>query len=502
MTGSDGVDEAVLPPPPELTTGADPIGAAPAPRRSGKRRVWLAVAVIGIVVALVGVLVVPRLVGGSGDDLAWDPRVADLIGFVEEERGLTFDHAVPIDFLSQHAFEAELVASEEDLTAEDRREFAATEAALAAQGLIPRGTDLFDQINTVNGEGTLAFYDAERERVFLPDAPLTPMVRSVLIHELTHALQDQRFGLDDLASDDLTDDEASAYRALVEGDATRIENAYVAAMGPEDTATYREELKAAIVDVGADFVDVPAFLQVLFEAPYALGEPMTAALAIEDPTGIDRAFTERPTSEEHLLDPFTFLDGEEPIEVPTPRLGAGETEVDAGDYGTIGWYLLLASQLDARTALEAAEGWGGDSYVISRSDHGTCVRAAFRGDDVFQTQQMEVALGRWVREMPAGAHHLLRTADTVTLRSCDSSAAIPDGAVPRQALALPLLRTMLVVQATGVEWPTNVARCAATRTLDALSPEGVEDLTTRGFTRSVNDEITEAIAGQLEACST
>ena len=501
MTGSDGVDEAVLPPPPELTTGLDPIGAAPAPRRSGKRRVWLAVAVIGIVVALVGVLVVPRLVGGSGDDLAWDPRVADLIGFVEEERGLTFDHAVPVDFLSQHAFEAELVASEEDLTAEDRREFAATEAALAAQGLIPRGTDLFDQINTVNGEGTLAFYDAERERVYLPDAPLTPMVRSVLIHELTHALQDQRFGLDDLASDDLTDDEASAYRALVEGDATRIENAYVAAMGPEDTATYREEMKAAIVDVGADFVDVRV-------PTGAVRGPLRPGGA-HDRRPRDRGSDRYRSGLHGAPDERGASAGS--VHVPRragadrgadPWLGAGETEVDAGDYGTIGWYLLLASQLDARTALEAAEGWGGDSYVISRSDHGTCVRAAFRGDDVFQTQQMEVALGRWVREMPAGAHHLLRTADTVTLRSCDSSAAIPDGAVPRQALALPLLRTMLVVQATGVEWPTNVARCAATRTLDALSPEGVEDLTTRGFTRSVNDEITEAIAGQLEACST
>ena len=275
--------------------------------------------VIGIVVALVGVLVVPRLVGGSGTTSRADPRVADLIGFVEEERGLTFDHAVPIDFLTRDAFEAELVASEEDLTAEDRREFAATEAALAAQGLIPRGTDLFDQINTLNGEGTLAFYDSERERVFLPDAPLTPMLRSVLIHELTHALQDQRFGLDDLAGDELSDDESSAFRALVEGDARRIENAYVAAMGPEDTATYREELKAAIVDVGGDFEDVPAFLQVLSEAPYVLGEPMTGALAIEDHAGVDRAFTERPTSEEHLLDPFTFLDGEEPIDVPIPR---------------------------------------------------------------------------------------------------------------------------------------------------------------------------------------
>jgi hypothetical protein len=72
--------------------------------------------------------------------------------------------------------------------------------------------------------------------------------------------------------------------------------------------------------------------------------------------------------------------------------------VDAGDLGAITWYLLLAERLDPRTALRAVDGWGGDSYVIYRSQGRFCVRAAFQGDDLSETAEMERAQTRgWTR---------------------------------------------------------------------------------------------------------
>src|SRR5687767_10540895 len=77
------------PPPPSL--------APPPPR-------WLVA--LGIMVT--GVLVLglvalaTRAFGSDGPDHpdAWDPRVSDLAAFVEDERGLEFDHPVHVDFLT------------------------------------------------------------------------------------------------------------------------------------------------------------------------------------------------------------------------------------------------------------------------------------------------------------------------------------------------------------------------------------------------------------------
>ena len=95
------------------------------------------------------------------------------------------------------------------------------------------------------------------------------------------------------------------------------------------------------------------------------------------------------------MDPFTFLDGRSADRrARLPALDAGETEVDKGDLGAITWYLLLAERLDPRTALGAVDGWGGDSYVISRSKDGFCLHAAFQGDDAAKTDQMGTSAQR------------------------------------------------------------------------------------------------------------
>src|SRR5262249_16931146 len=147
--------------------------------------------------------------------------------------------------------------------------------------------------------------------------------------------------------------------------------------------------------------DVPPVMRVLFESPYAFGEGLMAALLLDGgPARIDQAFEQPPTSEEQLLDPFTFLDGDQPIDVATPTLGPGETEVDSGDLVAITWYLLLAQRLDLRTALDAVDGWGGDSYVSYRSQDRSCIRAAFQGDDPVETDQMEGALTGWADARP------------------------------------------------------------------------------------------------------
>jgi hypothetical protein len=244
--------------------------------------------------------------------------------------------------------------------------------------------------------------------------------------------------------DEAPDDETSAQRALVEGDARRIEQAYAQSLSDVDMAQHREETKRTAAEARGSLQGVPPVIRAFFESPYVLGEGLMGALLLDGgPDRIDQAFEEPPTSEEQLLDPFRYLDGDEPIDVPKPALEAGETEVDADDLGAITWYLLLAERLDPSTALRAVDGWGGDAYVIYRSQDRFCVRAAFQGDDLEETSQMERALTAWVATMPKASAALTRDGEILTLRSCDPG---PDASSARRdiaekALLIPLVRT-------------------------------------------------------------
>lgn len=69
-------------------------------------------------------------------------------------------------------------------------------------------------------EGRDGWYDSERQVLVLVAGRSAVFTRLTLIHELTHALQDQHFGLAALASLPRTPDAEAAWRALVEGEAT------------------------------------------------------------------------------------------------------------------------------------------------------------------------------------------------------------------------------------------------------------------------------------------
>jgi hypothetical protein len=490
------VTDGIGPPTPKQP---GPQGGAPTRRRS----LW---AIVGVVVALVvaAAIVVPRV--GDGDDgpepVAWDPRVQDLVTFVEAERGLTFEHPVPVDFLTPDEFRAELTTEATDITPEDRRELQATEAIMRALGLLDGDIDLLQELNTFSTEGIAAFYDPSRKRVFVPEGPLTPSLRATLVHELTHALQDQHYDLSAI-KDDAPDDEASAERALIEGDAERIEHAYVGSLSGADMAQYREETKRAGAESRRGLEGVPSIIRALFESSYVLGEGLIGALLLDGgPDRIDQAFDDPPTSEEHLLDPFTYLDGDEPIDVPKPALEAGETEVDAGDLGAITWYLLLAERLDLHTALKAVDGWGGDAYIISRSQDRFCVRAAFQGDDVEETAQMERALAAWVDTMPQASAALTREGELLTLRSCDPGPDVSSATrdIAERALLIPLVRTTLAagIEEEGLERP--VARCAAAEIIDRLPAESLLRLRTLMTSEGFSAQIRELAAAAFASC--
>ncbi|HEY8526672.1 MAG TPA: hypothetical protein VIL48_17010 [Acidimicrobiales bacterium] len=144
----------------------------------------------------------------------WDPNIAELARFVERERQLTFEHPVHVELLSEQEYLA----------------------------------------RTGGDTGSMGFYDGQG--IVVRGTELTPVLEGTIVHELTHAVDDQHFGLGNLQGGARSPEELSVIGHLIEGDAVRLEWAYDAMLiaNGTDPADVFDQVHAAI---GAPGVPIP-----------------------------------------------------------------------------------------------------------------------------------------------------------------------------------------------------------------------------------------------------
>jgi hypothetical protein len=410
-------------------------------------------------IAAVGLLVAAVVVAGdrgSGHPDAWDERVADLAAFVERERGLDFEHPVRVDFLTEAEYSEAARVDEGVLTDEDRELLDESAAVLEALGLVSARTDLLDLTNEMADTGTLAYYDPITETVTVRGTEMTTVLAATLVHEPTHVAQDQAFDLERIVDDDESGS-GEGLHALVEGDAVRIEAAYVESLAADEQDAYWDDYLGQVDDAEAGLDTVPAAMQALFAAPYVLGDPFGALVAADGGNrAVDDAFASPPASSEHLIDPGSFFADDAPVDVVDPDLPDGAERVGEPDVlGAVGLFVLLSERLDAEVALVAADGWGGDRYAVFRDADRTCVRVALVADTPGDLDEVAAALRDWVAGGPAGAASVEVAGETVALDSCAAGADAgeqPAGGASLDALTLPATRAQLaVVGATQVD---------------------------------------------------
>ena len=303
---------------------------------------------------------------------------------MEVQRDLPFEHPIYVDFLPRAEFEKKVTADDADLTDEDRKEIERYTGLFRALGLIEGDLDLFDLMNQLQGAGIIGYYSYDDERIRIRGTELTPAVESTLVHELTHALQDQHFDLGQRFADlDEADEDsvaASAFRALVEGDARRIETAWRQSLAKVDRKALDKSQADQVAGFDAESTDIPEVLKTLSAAPYVFGEALLrVALEQGGERAVDDLFLVPPTTEEQQLDPWTLVaDHQGYLAVAEPTLATGEEEFDSGAFGAISWLLVLAERIPVTQALTAADGWGGDSYVAFDRDGVSCVRLDYK----------------------------------------------------------------------------------------------------------------------------
>jgi len=372
----------------------------------------------------------------------WDPRILKFVRIVEKSRGLTFKHPIPVEFLGDAAFEKTVVTDEAHLATKDRARNRQHSGDLRALGLVGPDFDFNAASNALDAQGVVGYYDQDKKKMVIRGENLDDTgVRVSIVHELTHALQDQHFDLTKLQNATQSSGADFALTTLVEGDAVWVEDAYVATLPRAEQDAYRAAIVSsaggpAITSGATPEVGSPAhvspILDHFFSAPYDLGYWFVDYLRTHQPRGrgadgsgggssraLDRAFRHPPPSDEQVLDPVAFLGHEQPKAPRPPQLEAGETKRGSADeLGVLSLYFLLASRLDPRTALAAVTGWKGDTYVGFTRDDQPCIRGAIATDDPREAKEMASALEQWAAKGPAGAASVQRNGADVALDAC------------------------------------------------------------------------------------
>ena len=473
-----------------LTAQAELLDALLSPDPPPPRRAWpyVVVALVLVAAALAaGVWAVARGGGQSGPPhpSAWDPRVQKYVDFVEKKRELKFEHPVYVDFLSDAEFKKQVTTDPAELSDDDKEEIDQFTGMLRALGLLEGDVDLFDKANELHGAAVIGYYSYDDERLRIRGTTITPAVESTIVHELTHALQDQNFDLGkrfeqlDKADDADSSSASSGFDALVEGDARRIETQWRDSLSDADRAALDKEQTAGVQGFDDQAKDIPDAMVTMLEAPYDLGEALLA-VAVEQggDHAVDDLFRSPPKTDEQQLDPWTLVaDHQGFLTVPKPKLPDGVKPFDDGAFGSVGWLMVLAERLPVEQALTAVDGWGGDSYAAYEQDGVSCVALNWRGDTADDLTEMKKALTAWVAKGPKGAASLTKDDQTLALSSCDpgkDSASVASGR-SMDALELALSRTYLSLQLVKGHMAVPIARCASDRLVRTFTRAELND---------------------------
>jgi hypothetical protein len=404
--------------------------------------------ILAVLVLLIGVSVATGWEedsGGSQSASAHIAPIGTIEARVERLRGLTFKTRPVPQTVTPAQARREGLADLDRSYPRSRR--LADEEVLKLLRLVDSRVDLRAASASVFGEQVAGYYDPRSRRLRVVSGASTSgrvLNEIVLAHELTHALEDQRLGLDQerLASND---DRALAYLSLVEGSATDVMYDY-----GRRHFSGEELLGGVLASAFQGTGGLPPFVTAQLVFPYQRGLEFVQRLVQVGGgrwTLVDAAHRSHPpVSTEQILHPDKYLRFEAPERVRLDAgsvLGDGWRRAAAGVMGEWETGQLLAA--GGGGAADAAAGWGGDRYELwqrpAAEDCGPpCPKrdalvVRWRWDTPKDQREFSDALRRWVTQglgaRPAGrdvwttrggAVVVARSGDSVTLAMAPDAA--------------------------------------------------------------------------------
>jgi len=347
-----------------------------------------------MIARFVGALILPLFLIGCSYPIVKDGKVLqDRTLKIQQEtemvRGLEFLSPVTIKYSRKEQTKKLLRQMiERDLTPEEMTNL---QKALFAFGLIRKPDFKIQEVIDLYADQAAGFYDPITKSLYLTDAlnkkglflslfefilqrDLTGEL--LLSHELTHALQDQHFGLEAYILEGKENlDLLLARHSVIEGDATATcINVTLADFGQsiEETADLPDRIQREAKKFGSGLENLPPILREHLIFPYYGGLYFCRqVLLAKGWKGLDELYTDPPQSTEQILHPEKYLkvrDDPKPLSKPTFSFLEKEYSfVLENTFGELGTYILISAISPKKKAKLASEGWGNDRFWVWES---------------------------------------------------------------------------------------------------------------------------------------
>ncbi len=248
-----------------------------------------------------------------------------ILRFASQDTGLPIRHQVKRHLITRESMEKYVDKRMRD--DKDAQRLEQSRLVLEKFGLLPPGYDLHGEFLRLLAEQVAAYYDPKTKSVNLLDWVPPDTQRPVLAHELTHALQDQKIGLEKWeragAKDDsplpdqqeyVVEEEQAARQCVAEGQAMVVLLNYTLAPMGKDVVSAPEIFDAMRADMADNkdspvFAAAPMFLRESLMMPYSWGTDFVrTVLASKGKEAAYAGMLENPPVDtRQVMEPETYL---------------------------------------------------------------------------------------------------------------------------------------------------------------------------------------------------
>jgi len=253
------------------------------------------------------------------------------------------------------------------------RERYADARAAEAFGLLPKKFDLDPFMVDLMTEQIAGLYDPKAREFYIADWIPLATQKPVMAHELTHALEDQYFHIEEWSKAVHSNGDATLARdAVLEGSAMAAMVDYIlrdTGRSLKDLPGFDPSMMMGDLAGSPKLEQAPPFIKDTLMFPYLSGLDFTAnAIRNVGWGALSGLFAKPPLSTQQILHPALYKSGKVPREVSVPsfekRLGPDWSKLEDDTMGEFGWREVLKQFIDAGGAASVAEAWEGDHYIV------------------------------------------------------------------------------------------------------------------------------------------
>ncbi len=253
----------------------------------------------------------------------------------------------------------------------------ADDKTLEAFGLIPKGFPLDSFMLDVLTDQVAGLYDPKAKEFYIANWIPVDEQRTVMSHELTHALEDQSFHIDSWIKAARPNDDAELARdAVSEGSAMAAMVDYemldqkVSVRDVPDVTLLIRAGALSEMDKDPNLAKAPLYIRDELLFPYLAGTGFTQQF-LKAHTGwqdLHLIFQNPPVSTQQILHPELYMHGVRPDAIALPQwkgLVPGDWKLlEENTMGEFGVEEILKQLLDENRAELLAPAWKGDRYAV------------------------------------------------------------------------------------------------------------------------------------------